>query len=158
MEFLRRLIIAIIVPLILALGVRTFIVEPVNINGESMLPTFEDGDITFIFKRMKPEKGDVVFLRAANDVKVVKRLVAEEGDSVAIMDGTFYLNGLRDDRYEDIRHTLVLERRLEDNEIYVLGDNVNHSYDSRDVNYTMDDYLGKALFFIRDFKIHKVPD
>lgn len=158
MNLLRRLIMAIIVPLVLAIGVRIFIVEPVNIKGESMLPTFEDGDITFIFKRMKPEKGDVVFLSSANDMKVVKRLVAEEGDRVAIMDGTFYLNGLIDDRHENIRHTLVLERTLKDNEIYVLGDNVNHSSDSRDIDYTMEDYLGKALFFIRDYKIHKVAD
>lgn len=158
MGFLRRLMMAIIVPLVLAIGVRMFIVEPVNINGESMLPTFEDGDLTFIFKRMKPEKGDVVFLRSVNDVKVVKRLVAEEGDRVAIRDGTLYINGMIDDRHDDIRNTVVLERSLKDNEIYVLGDNVNHSSDSRDVNYTMDDYLGKALFYIRDYKIHKVSD
>ena len=104
--------------MVLALGGRIFIVEPVNISGESMLPTFEDGDRTFIFKRMKPEKGDVVFLRAANDVKVVKCLVAKEGDSVAIMDGTFFINGMIDDRHEDIRNTLVLERTLDENEIY----------------------------------------
>lgn len=158
MGFLSRLIITIVIGIVLALGLRIYVVELVNVSGESMMPTLEDGDKTFIFKRMKPKKGDVVFLQAENDVKVVKRLVAEEGDHVAIMDGTFYLNGIIDERHKDIRNTLVLERKLENNEIYVLGDNVNYSSDSRDVNYTMDDYLGKALFIIRDYKIHKVPD
>jgi len=158
MKLRYKLILVIVIASTLSLRLRVFIVEAVNISGESMLPTFEDGDITFIFKRMKPEKGDVVFLRSDNDMKVVKRLVAEEGDRVAIRDGSFYLNGMIDERHEDIRNTLVLERTLEENEIYVLGDNVNHSSDSRDINYTMDDYIGKALFVIRNYKIHRVAD
>ena len=57
MRITLRLVLTIVFALALSLSLRVFVVEAVKINGESMLPTFEDGDKTFIFKLMKPKKG-----------------------------------------------------------------------------------------------------
>lgn len=158
MRITVRLVLTIVFALALSLSLRVFVVEAVKINGESMLPTFEDGDKTFIFKLMKPKKGDVVFLHGDDDVKVVKRLVATEGDTIEYIGKDVLINGEKDSRYEDLERKHLPKYVAKKNEMYVLGDNINNSSDSRVTHYSTDDYIGKALIYIRGFKIKKLPD
>ena len=82
----------------LALFLKFIVVEPNYVSGESMMPNFTHGEITWVYKLAKPQRGDVVvFYR--NDVnkfqaefaigndddryeKLIKRVVALEGDKL----------------------------------------------------------------------------
>ena len=98
--------------LLIALVIRTFIVEPYRIPSGSMLPTLEIGDQVFVNKFIygvrvpfanvvpfvivrKPERGDViVFNNPVDESKdYIKRIVGLPGDKVELINGVIHLNG-----------------------------------------------------------------
>lgn len=97
-RIISALLISLLVILVLALFLKFIVVEPNYVSGESMMPNFTDGEITWVYKLAKPQRGDVVvFYR--NDVnkflgefsfltdkekyeRLIKRVVALEGDSL----------------------------------------------------------------------------
>ena len=104
---------SIIIALILALIIRTFVVQAFKIPSGSMIPTFEIGDRIFVNKYVygarlpftdimlpavkAPEIGDiVVFVSPELPRKdFVKRLMATGGEKVQIKNGNIYINGSR---------------------------------------------------------------
>jgi signal peptidase I len=108
---LREYIEAIVLALVLALFIRTFIVQAFKIPSPSMVPTLLVGDHILVNKFLygfgvpfahdkvlsirKPEKGDVVVFRFPRDRKVdfIKRCVAVEGDEIQVVDGRVWVNG-----------------------------------------------------------------
>ena len=151
----------IIIAVLLALFIRTFIVQPFKIPSGSMKPTLKIGDhllvnkftygikIPFTRKTLiplnSPEREDiVVFIYPVDRSKdFIKRVVGIAGDTIAIKDKKIYLNG---SPYDD-GHGVYTDRRLfpasfqpRDNfgpvtvpagHIFVMGDNRDQSYDSR---------------------------
>ncbi|MBZ4418540.1 signal peptidase I [Myxococcus sp. RHSTA-1-4] len=98
--------------LLIALVIRTFIVEPYRIPSGSMLPTLEIGDQVFVNKFIygvrvpfanvvpfvivrPPERGDViVFNNPVDESKdYIKRVVGLPGDKLEIVDGVIHING-----------------------------------------------------------------
>ena len=151
---------AIITALILAVLIRTFVVQAFKIPSGSMIPTLVIGDhilvnkflygtqIPFTDKKIlafrEPEKGDViVFKYPENPTKdFIKRVIATEGDTIEQKNKVVYVNGepvvetyayhydptMRSD--SDRRDTF--ERiQVPKDKIFVMGDNRDHSYDSR---------------------------
>jgi signal peptidase I len=119
----------------------TFGFQVARVEGQSMAPTLADQDRLIVNKLAyrigEPRRGDIVMLYypANPDKSFVKRVIAEEGDEVRIVDGRVYVNDvpLADDfvppeyRDHDNRETI----RVKPGYYYVMGDHRNNSSDSR---------------------------
>ncbi|MBF0252690.1 MAG: signal peptidase I [Candidatus Omnitrophica bacterium] len=170
----------IIIAGILALVIRTFIVQPFKIPSSSMFPTLKPGDrifvskfaygakIPFMDKRIpefkKPETGDiVVFLSPIEKKKyLVKRLIANGGQTVKISSGRIYVDG-EEVLIEPIEKFYYYNRGefgaddkvidVPEDSFYVLGDNSANSLDSRYWGFApYEKLVGKA------FVIHWPPN
>lgn len=153
-EFLQSLVIA----GILAFFIITFVAQSFVVDGRSMADTLENGERLFvnkfIYRFHPPERGDIVVFtpKGAPDQKYIKRVIGLPGDTVYIKDGVTYVNG------EAIKEEYVNDKTLGDfgpyevpeESVFVLGDNRNHSADSRFENIVgfvdYDSISGKAFW------------
>jgi len=152
-------ILAIGLAVMLFLVLRMFVFRIAHVSGGSMLPTLEDGDMLVLNRAAivfgEPGVGDVVaFPYPGNPSEhYIKRVIAVSGDIVDLVDGAFYVNGVPLDdafSYESIwfAGTVSFPITVEDEHVFVLGDNRNDSKDSRHVsvgNIHHDDIIGRVL-------------
>ncbi len=152
---------AIIVALVLALIIRTFIVQAFKIPSGSMEPTLEIGDHILVNKFIygvkvpfttftlipleNPKRGDViVFIYPLEpDKDFIKRVIAVGGDTVKIVNKKLYINGVEvPDPHAVYKEDAILpaDAQKRDNfgpvtvpqdKLFVLGDNRDRSLDSR---------------------------
>jgi signal peptidase I len=152
---------AILVAVVLALFIRTFVVQAFKIPSGSMKPTLLVGDHILVNKFIygvklpfwdttlipisEPKRGDIVVFKFPEDPEkdFIKRVIGIEGDVVEIRDKKVYLNGEpMDDPYGKHLdpHIIPGRARPRDNfgpikvppdSLFVMGDNRDHSYDSR---------------------------
>lgn len=138
------------------LGISTTVV------GLSMEPTLYNGQQIFInrfvYTLSNPKIGDViVFLPNGNKNShyYVKRVVAVPGDTVRIENGILYVNGMASNQITiKITEPGIAENefKLESSEYFCIGDNPNHSEDSRSANIGSvadKDIIGKAWFRLK---------
>jgi signal peptidase I len=130
---------------VVALIVFKVALSPVLVSGNSMSPTMKDGQLWFsTVKQIRhPKKGDVVTAFDVLDhVYLVKRLVATEGDRVKPTEEGLYINGELIDSSEETKKLLHdsstwvafnqgEEVTLKKGEYFLVGDNLEHSNDSR---------------------------
>ncbi len=109
--------------------------NPVIVTGSSMYPTYKSGDIVY-GKRMieAPSKGDVVVARSGGS-KIIKRVIGTPGDDLVIKEGKLYVNNKEKTFDESIEDAGILKTivTLNEDEYFLMGDNVNNSADSRRV-------------------------
>ncbi|MEF2799654.1 MAG: signal peptidase I [Christensenellales bacterium] len=127
-----------------AICIRTFIFEPVQCIGISMYPTLVGGEGMFTEKLTytvsAPQRDDIIICRYPyHTEKCVKRVIAVPGDRISISDGAIYLNGekLDESAYWDgyIEDSEMPEVTVPERSLFVVGDNRNHSGDSRHVGF-----------------------
>ena len=189
-DFLQTIVIALVIVLVIYL----FIMTPNEVKGPSMRETFQDKELLltnkmialfggknsplfFIFGDYK--RGDVViFHEAANNLDLIKRIVAVSGDKIRIQDGYVYVNGTMlnetyladgttDPTVNNKGRTRVTAGQTFDYEgqeitvplgkYFVMGDNRNNSKDSRytEVGFLdRSDLKGKVVF--RYFPLNKL--
>lgn len=128
-------IIFIIVSLLVVIPTRLYIVEPFTASGETMSPTYNNGDYLLINKLSKDfVRGDVVVFKYKEQPKTffIKRIIALPSEKVEIKDGRVYINDqiLNEGYYsgETMGYTSIT---LGQDQYFVLGDNRNKSFDSR---------------------------
>ncbi len=132
---------SIVLALIIALFIRTFIFSLIRVEGNSMLPTLHNNDRLVVVKLMyKPKQGDVVIFRPPlhKDTPYVKRIIALPGQTVdidfqkhqVIVDGKI-LDEVYINEPTANRGNATFPQTVPEDSIFVLGDNRNNSSDSR---------------------------
>ncbi|MBO5278752.1 MAG: signal peptidase I [Lachnospiraceae bacterium] len=129
-------------------------IQPSIVSGDSMYPTLHHNDKLILWKLGTPDAGDIVVFdshNAKND-KYVKRVIGIAGDHVEITDSVVTVNDVvLDEYYVNPAEPLISKGDVDiivpEGEIYVLGDNRNHSNDSRSFGtVNLDDVDGKVVF------------
>lgn len=158
---------ALVMALVFLILTFTLVGRVIGVVGSSMLPTLHEGDLVLLQSvGYTPKQGDVVVLRKPTFMAepVVKRVIAVGGQHVKVdyVSGKVYVDGVAlDDSYinEPMRDPMalymtVLDVTVPEGSIYVMGDNRNHSSDSRHEDLgTVDNryVLGKALCVMMPF-------
>ena len=141
----------------------TFVVRLIGVDGHSMVPTLQDGDRLLVLNSLWDsdyEYGDIVVLRKESFLEepIVKRVIATEGQTVDIdfASGSVYVDGelleedyINESTYVDEGTQFPLT--VPEGSIFVMGDNRNHSSDSRSSDLgTVDTryVIGKAVFLL----------
>ena len=167
-EAVSLIIYCIVVVAVMFLVVK-FVGQRTVVHGSSMEPPLQDGDnlITdkITYRLIEPKRFDiVVFPYKENTSKLlIKRIIGMPGEKVQIKNGKVYINDteLKDDVYGNA--LMVDEGIVGDpvvlaaDEYFVLGDNRNHSQDSRFAsvgNIHRDDIIGRA--WVRIWPLNKL--
>lgn len=165
--------------LVIAFVVRSFIFQPVYVDGDSMFPTLRHGEIMYVSKTSygtsffgipgtdigfdftvggDPERFDVVVCHYDDgDYNVVKRVVGLPGDTVELRKGVLYVNGRA---YEEDFIYYPGESNfgpvtVPEGEYFLMGDNRTNSKDSRAVGtVSRKEIVGKVTAVIW----HKIPN
>ena len=141
----------------------TFAARLIGVDGRSMVPTLQNGDRLLVVTPLLTDdyrQGDIVVLRKQSFLEepIVKRVIATGGQRVDIdfSSGSVYVEG------RELEEPYIAELTFEEEgmkfpltvpegSVFVMGDNRNHSNDSRDYRLgTVDEryIIGKAVFLL----------
>lgn len=164
------------IAILIALFIRAYIIQAFKIPSGSMIPTLLIGDHLLVTKFIygvkpplmenkilvidKPKRGDIIVFKYPEDPNrdFIKRVIAIEDDIIEGKDKKVYVNGKQiDEPYIRYTDSYIHPRELDprDNfgpvvvpkgKVFVMGDNRDHSYDSRFWGFVdLKDIRGKAL-------------
>ena len=151
--------------MIVLLLINTFVIKLALVDGRSMYPTLQDNQLMLVFRPgYTPAGGDVVVIHTGNGIfnrdYIVKRVIATQGqnvtidydlDEVTVEEVTLpepYLNFEEEDPMLPRDDRAVVHYTVPEGCVFVMGDNRNHSADSRSDKYGMIDaniIVGKVV-------------
>jgi signal peptidase I len=133
-----------IIAALIIIPIRTFVAQPFVVSGNSMFPTFTNGQYLIVDETKKYlgtyERGDVVILRYPNDPSkyFIKRVIGLPGETVSIRNGIVSITSASQPSPVVLHEPYVKNtkfdtsvRVLGNDEFYVMGDNRAQSSDSR---------------------------
>lgn len=138
--------------------INTYVGQRTYISGPSMQPMLHDGDNLIVdkisYRFTDPKRYDIVVFpyQYLEETFYIKRIIGLPGETVQIKDGYIYINGeLLDEHYgAEIIHNPGIAAEpivLGEDEYFMLGDNRNHSTDSREIDVgpvKRENLIGKA--------------
>lgn len=166
-SFFLDIIETVVIALSVFLIVYLFFMQPHQVNGQSMVPTFHHKDYLLTdkisYKLRSPERGEMVVFHAPDNAgcppggscDFIKRIIGVPGDTIEVRGGEVYVNGSIIDEYylpnETTTHAGAYTRdkvvHLGQDQYFVMGDNRDHSSDSRAWGpVTIDALVGKVFF------------
>ena len=145
----------------------TYVGQRTKVSGPSMEETLHDGDNLIVdkisYRFREPERFDIIVFpyQYAEDTFYIKRIIGMPGETVQIIDGEVYIDGevLGENYGAEVMVNAGIAAdpiELGEDEYFVLGDNRNHSSDSRDPNVgvlTREELIGRA--WVRIFPFDK---
>lgn len=169
---------SLLLAIIVVVACRYFIFTPIAVDGESMLPTFEDNDRVIVSKIGSIDRFDIViFEDQDSDEQYIKRVIGVQGDSIQVKDDVLYINGkayeefyvnkdINDVLYNNITGDFTLEELTGEETVpegyyFVLGDNRWKSRDSRSQDFgfiSADAIIGEAKFRYYPFQKIGMPE
>lgn len=158
MEKVKEYVKSLLIAVILSFGIRVAVVEAYHVPTGSMIPTIMENDRImsnkFIYHITEPRHGDIVVFTPSENVytdapRLVKRLIAVEGDLIEVKNGMVFRNGVAlSEPYINQKpdYTLPL-LRVPKGYVFVLGDNRRNSYDSHAWGFLpRKNIIAKAMF------------
>jgi signal peptidase I len=166
-SFFLDIIETVVIALSIFLVVYLFLLQPHQVNGQSMVPNFQDGEYVLTdkisYRLGKPQRGDVIVFHAptaANCPKgtgcdFIKRVIGLPGDRVEVKDNALWVNNVKLDEpyipstFEILpgNYTKGKIVTLGADEYSVSGDNRPYSSDSRAWGpITSKEIVGRAFF------------
>lgn len=145
---------ALLIAFAIAAFIRYFLFTPIVVDGDSMMPTLEDGDRMIVnkigYKIGSPKRFDIVVFHAPEQKDYIKRVIGLPGDHIEYKDDQLYINGEPiDEPYLDQYKAEITEGNLTGNfklqdidpnldvipegYVFVMGDNRRFSKDSRHI-------------------------
>lgn len=127
---------------VLAFGVRNYLVEPVRVDGVSMAPALVDGEHMLVEKASywfrTPARGEIIICYYPGYTEsCVKRVIGLPGETVQIEGGVVYINGAPLDERDYWNDTIAGDYpayTVPEGMVFVIGDNRNNSKDSRNAS------------------------
>ena len=146
----------------------TYVGQRTKVDGSSMETTLSHGDNLIVdkisYRFRDPERYDIIVFpyRYAENTYYIKRIIGLPGETVQIIDGEVYIDGqlLGEDYGTELMKDAGIAAEpieLGEDEYFVLGDNRNHSSDSREPNVGVlkrDELIGRA--WVRIFPFDKL--
>ena len=145
-----------------------FVVQRDVVDGESMMNTLQDEDNILVdkltYQFSDPQRFDVVLFpygEGDEELCFIKRVIGLPGETVQISrSGDIFIDGEFLEEYygfediqQDKRYLAADGYTLQEDEYFVMGDNRNNSYDSRQIGgIKREDIIGRAVFRIYPFK------
>ena len=163
---------ALVMALVALILIFTLVGRIIGVDGSSMVPTLHHGDMLILQSLgYEPRQNDVVVLTKESFMEqpIVKRVIAVGGQTVDIdyTENTVYVDGVAlDEPYinelmEDLGPESITHAEVPEGSIFVMGDNRNHSSDSRSPRLGVVDeryVLGRALMVLLPFQDFGVID
>lgn len=145
-SFISSFIETVVVALVLAVVLYLFIMTPHEVVGNSMHPTYKNGEYLMAnkitYKVAEPQRGDVVIFKYSDTQDFIKRVIGIPGDSVMIKDGDYYINGEKLNESDYLSDSVITNGgayihegqsiTVPDGQYFVSGDNRPNSSDSRE--------------------------
>lgn len=136
-------IVYIVIIVLLSLFIITFVGQRTRVSGHSMETTLSDGDNLIVdkvsYRFRDPQRYEIIVFpfQYEENTYYIKRIIGLPGETVQIIDGYVYVNGefLGEEYGAEIMESAGIAAdpiTLSEDEYFVLGDNRNHSSDSRD--------------------------
>ncbi|MGI6423022.1 MAG: signal peptidase I [Candidatus Dojkabacteria bacterium] len=158
-SFISSFVETVVVALVLAVVLYLFIMTPHEVVGNSMHPTYKNGEYLMankiVYRFSSPKRGDVVIFKYSDTQDFIKRIIAIPNDEVMIKDGAIYINDTKLDESGYLAETVVTNGgayihegqsiKVPEGHYFVSGDNRPNSSDSREFGPISKDRIkGKA--------------
>lgn len=144
-EFIRT-VLFFLMAIAIGIGLRTFVFGTYIVEGQSMDPTMQNGQVVIGFKLLGTiERFDIVTFKGSNGKDMVKRVIGLPGDRIRYEGDQLYIND------QAIDEAFLDERKANESALvtgdfympdivpqgmyFVMGDNRDHSTDSRDFGF-----------------------
>ena len=150
-----------IIVIVIAILIKEFVFSPIKVNGTSMYPTLNDGDLMILneigYHLNGVERFDIVVVYK-NGERLIKRVIGLPGETVEFKDNMLYINGeyVQEDFEHGITHNFTLQEInydvIPEGYYFVVGDNRGNSLDSRKIGLiSKREIRGKTSFIFFPF-------